>query len=659
MSIKTCTASFLVTVRGVVTLAGSRNRFVSWRLLGVLGASTMMLSACTPTVEILPTLNTSEGTVKTLVARVKPGYCDYNLVTVDYREQGAAAWTSLGAPTGVSGDPGYHTYQISVPGSNASMVNQVFEQRWTVHVPAGSGWWDSYWCGEAVDVIRSATFLVTRAFDIVPSPSPLAVPAGQSRTLTVNVQRYGGFSGTVTVTAGSLPAGITVTPPSITVAGASGTMSITADLNLSPGELMVPFTATSATATGGSYTARVQVNSPFSLTASPNPLEVQRGGSSVLTVTVLRVSGFSGPVTLSLGGFPPGVTVPSPVTATGGTASISVTATMVAAPGPFQLVISGTAATVPHASLTTTVNVGRPAISSVLPGSQEKGMTITVNGQGFNPTCALNTVLIGTVIAIPTSCTATALTATLPDAVSFGNTTLSVTSAGLGSNSLPLRVRRKSGTFINVTSDVMGNVTNGRVCPDGLVRVDISGSYVATYRNTGTNAVIKSIDFDRDTPSFYPPGNNDYTESVGGYGGAGFASCTTGIVFDAHNSTYGCPGMVAFKMVDLTTGSFFSASPYCFNWYSGVKTTAGINEFAFVVPKVFHSPDGSIIALIVASPNGPELRIAFFDQANGGGLFRTVETTGGIGGTLTFTLTSTDQITFTKGSTSYGPFAVP
>ena len=618
-----------------------------------------MLSACTPTVEILPVLNTSEGTVKTLVARVKPGYCDYNSVTVDYREQGAATWTSLGVPTGVSGDPGYHTYQINIPGSNAFTIDQIFEQRWTVHVPAGTGWWDGYWCGEAVDVIRSATFLVTRAFDIVPSPSPLAVPAGQSRTLTMNVQRYGSFSGAVTVTAGSLPTGITVTPPSITITGTSGTISITAALDLSPGELAVPFTATSATATGGSYTARVQVNSPFSLSASPQPLEVQRGGSSVLTVTVLRVSGFSGPVTLSLGGFPPGVTAPSPITATGTTVPISVAATTAAAPGQFQLLVSGTAATVPQASLTTAVNVGRPSISSVSPGNQEKGMNITINGQGFNPTCALNTVLIGTVGAIPTSCTATALTVTVPDAVSFGNTTVSVTSAGLASNSLPFRVRRKSGTFINVTSDVMGNVTNGRVCPDGLVRVDISGSYVATYRNTSTNAVIKSIDFDRDTPSFYPPGNRDYTESVGGYGGAGFASCTTGIVFDAQNTTYGCPGMVAFKMVDLTTGSFFSASPYCFNWYSGVRTTGGTNEYAFVVPKVFHSPDGSILALVVASPNGPELRIAFIDQANGGVLFRTVETTGGIGGTLTFTLTPSDQITFTKGTTSYGPFAVP
>lgn len=659
---KTYALNFFTAARGLVKLVMLRNRFISPTLLVVLSALALTLSSCNckPEVQILPVRNTSEGSVKTLVARIKPGYCGYNSVKVDYREQGISTWTSLGTPLKI---PGTYDYQIDIPGSNAFRANQIFEQCWTVHQPAGRGAWYGYFCGDAADISNCATFLVTQAFNIIPSPDPLVVPAGQSRTLNLNVQRYGDFSDAVTIIAGLLPTGIAVTPPSITVSGTSGTMSITTALNMSPGELAVPLTATSTTATGGSNTARIQVTSPFSLKASPDPLEVQRGGSSVLMVTVNRVSGFSGHVMLSLGGFPPYVTAPSPLIVPGSSTSISIAATTSATPGQFLLLITGTASTVPQASITTTVNVGRPMLSSVSPGSQEKGMAITVNGQGFNPTCALNTVSIGTVGAIPTSCTSATLLVSLPDIVSFGNTTISVTSVGLTSNSLSFRVRRKSGTFIDVTSNIVGNRTSGRLCPTGLVRLDISGSdisgsYVATYKNASTGAVIRSIPFERDCIPYEWPPDAGYTTAVNYIGGAGFATCNTGVVLNASLITAGV-SRVCFRLLDLTRAAFYNSEPYYFNMYTGIIIRNDVRYYSSTVfPKVYHSPDGSIIAIATASPDGPWRRIAFFDQAKSGILFKTVETNT-IGGNLIFTLNSNDQITFTEDGTPHGPFDIP
>jgi hypothetical protein len=616
-----------------------------------------LVAGCLPELDILPTENLPEGDQKTLVAQVKPAYCAYNAIAVEYREQGAAAWTPLPSPTIRTGAAGYRTYQVGISVSSGFPPNHSYETAWTVHVPQGSGWWYSYWCGADVDVRRTATFNVQRAFDVSFSPSPVKIPAGQNRTLTLQAQRYGGFTGVITVTSSTPPAGITVTPPSVTITGFAATMTVAAALNLPPGNQSIPLDAAATSVTGANYVAPVQIEPPFTLTATPDPVEVPIGGAASLTIGVNRVPGFAGSVTVGVSGLSPHVTAnPSSITIAGSGAAVGIAADRSAAPGSSTILLSGSAAVVVQDTRNVNVNVGRPIITALSPNTQERDLLVTANGSSFNATCALNTVIFGTVGTSPASCAATSLVASVPSTAGFGNTIVSVTSGGMVSNSLPFRVRRKAGSFTNVTSNI--TTTSGRTCPTGLVKLDVSGTggaYTATYRNTSTNAVIASRTFDWDSDPFDDPGGGDWTVTAAGVGGAGFASCTTGIVVDMKYSA--CATRMAIVLLNLESGAAFSSSPYCFHTYSGVQQ-GNPDVVASMNPKFYHSPDGSIIALAVASPAGPWVRIALFDQAKGGGLFKSFDTSD-FGGTISLTITSMDQVLVTQGMTSYGPYSIP
>jgi subtilisin family serine protease len=107
------------------------------------------------------------------------------------------------------------------------------------------------------------------------------------------------------------------------------------------------FTATGGRLDAGSVLAACRAAAPapdFSVTASPASVSVKRGKTASYTVTVAAQNGFSSPVALAVGGYPPGATVvlkPSSVTGSG-TATLSVKTTG-AAKGTYTLTILGTA----------------------------------------------------------------------------------------------------------------------------------------------------------------------------------------------------------------------------------------------------------------------------------------------------------------------------
>jgi len=115
--------------------------------------------------------------------------------------------------------------------------------------------------------------------------------------------------------------------------------------DLVPG--LAGFTATGGRLDAGSVLAACRAAAPapdFSVTASPASVSVKRGKTASYTVTVAAQNGFSSPVALAVGGYPPGATVvlkPSSVTGSG-TATLSVKTTG-AAKGTYTLTILGTA----------------------------------------------------------------------------------------------------------------------------------------------------------------------------------------------------------------------------------------------------------------------------------------------------------------------------
>jgi len=86
-------------------------------------------------------------------------------------------------------------------------------------------------------------------FSLIAAPSAItAAPGGAAQAITVLASPLNGFTGSVIVAVGSLPAGITATPSSLSLAaGAQGQISISASSTATPGTANIALTGTSGT----------------------------------------------------------------------------------------------------------------------------------------------------------------------------------------------------------------------------------------------------------------------------------------------------------------------------------------------------------------------------------------------------------------------------
>jgi len=118
------------------------------------------------------------------------------------------------------------------------------------------------------------------------------------------------------------------------------------------------------------------VNPDFDIAISPSSKTVLPGQSTTFNVTVTPLSGFSGPVALSVGsesGFPTGITSGgfSPSTITGsGSSTLTMNTTTSTVPYAVSLTVTGTSGSITHTGSTTLlVNLAAPASLTATPNS--------------------------------------------------------------------------------------------------------------------------------------------------------------------------------------------------------------------------------------------------------------------------------------------------
>jgi hypothetical protein len=197
------------------------------------------------------------------------------------------------------------------------------------------------------------------------SPTSATVVQGGSASYTVGINRTGGFSSAVSLSASGLPAGVTATFTPNPASGASSALGVATASDTPPGTY--PFTITG---TGGALTRTTSATlvvqatpvADFAISVSPASVTLPQGGSGSTTTTVTSVNGFNSATTLSVSGLPSGVTGTfsvNPVTPpAGGSASstLNLTATAAAATGTFTATVTGTSGALSHStSLTVTV----------------------------------------------------------------------------------------------------------------------------------------------------------------------------------------------------------------------------------------------------------------------------------------------------------------
>jgi hypothetical protein len=196
----------------------------------------------------------------------------------------------------------------------------------------------------------------TPNFTLAASPASLTIVQGNSGSSTVTVNPSGGFTGSVTLSASGLPAGVTAnfgTNPTTSTSSVTFTASSTA----TTGTASVTITGTSGSLTH-TTTISLTVNAPatpdFSLSASPASLTVKQGTSGTSTITVSPTGGFTGSVTLSTSALPSGVTASFGTNPTTSTSVLTFTASSTAATGTSTITVTGTSGSLTH---TTTISL--------------------------------------------------------------------------------------------------------------------------------------------------------------------------------------------------------------------------------------------------------------------------------------------------------------
>jgi len=341
------------------------------------------------------------------------------------------------------------------------------------------------------------------------------------------------------------------------------------------------------------------VGPSFALSGTPNPLKLIRKSSKALTINVTPSGGFTGAVNVVLSGLPMGVTASAP--GTSGTTTITAGAT--ASAGAITVTLNGTSGGTMGTG-TFTVDVTPPTIGSISPAVQARGGVVSVVGTNFDSaTCANNVVLLGTMTAPPTSCTSTSLAFSVPLTAPFGSQQqITVSTSGLSSNAKSLTIARQTGNFVEITSAIEGKVVNSN-CSTGAVQLQVCGPncpgsaspYVATFRKAGGAQIGQPQPFHL---------NNT---RVAGLGGAGFSLCSVGVVLDG-DATGFSPQLMGITFLDLVSGQTFpTGGEYTFNFVTP-------NGTASSVPRIFQSPDGTLLIVVTVSTIGPsQLNAAVFD----------------------------------------------
>ncbi len=204
-------------------------------------------------------------------------------------------------------------------------------------------------------------------FSLAAAPASVSVAQGSSGTSTISVTPINGFTGSVTLSASGLPAGVTATFGT-NPATSTSVLTLTASTTATTGAATVTITGTSGTLTHTatvSLTVTAAAAPNFSLSASPASLTVTQGTAGNSTITVTPSGGFTGSVTLSASGLPAGVTASFGTNPATSTSVLTLTASATATTGAATVTVTGTSGTLSH-STTIALTVASSAAQNLI-----------------------------------------------------------------------------------------------------------------------------------------------------------------------------------------------------------------------------------------------------------------------------------------------------
>ena len=222
----------------------------------------------------------------------------------------------------------------------------------TLTVTTAPGTTSSSWpltvTGTSGALTRTATAtldVVSSDFTLTAAPASRTIGPGGTASYTVTVAPLAGFSGSIALSAGGLPAGASaVFVPAIIVGGSgSATLTISTTAATPAGISSLTVTGTSDALTRSTSVSLVVETPDYLVFATPSSRTLAPGDSTTYNISTAPSGGFAGTVALTVGGLPAGATAAfSPANISGtGTSTLTVTLPSTVPDGETTLTIQG------------------------------------------------------------------------------------------------------------------------------------------------------------------------------------------------------------------------------------------------------------------------------------------------------------------------------
>ena len=311
----------------------------------------------------------------------------------------------------------------------------------------------------------------------------LTLNAGQSTKLTITV--ISGLNSVVTLAASNLPAGVTATFPSATIASpGSGTVTLTlaASATTKSGSYTITFTGTSAEQSASLNIPIVIAAPTFTVALSKTSVIANLPSSTPISITTSAQTGFSSALTLSISGAPTGVTATlsakSVVAPGSGSVTLTIAATATATPSTSQLTL-----TVTGGGQTQTINISLciPSFTVTAPSGYYKAIAggtvtypVTITPQaGFGSSITLHP----RANYLPSGIT-----------TSFSSPTMSGAAASTSNVTMSVAKTQANGAYPFFIDGTGGNITQGAY---EWLLVGIQGSCsIAVYNSTWSTNIM-------------------------------------------------------------------------------------------------------------------------------------------------------------------------
>jgi subtilase family serine protease len=179
------------------------------------------------------------------------------------------------------------------------------------------------------------------SFTLSATPNSVSVVQGSSRSATIGVTPQNGFSGSVSLSASGLPAGVTASfnPTSTT---STSILTFTASASAATGAFIATIKGVSGNLTNSTTVSLTVTGAPdFALAASPASLSIKRGATGTATVSVVPSNGFSGNVTFVASGLRKGMSASFSPNPASNSSTLTLATSNKTSNGTFTVTITG------------------------------------------------------------------------------------------------------------------------------------------------------------------------------------------------------------------------------------------------------------------------------------------------------------------------------